>query len=193
MRRTDRLVDLVIDSLVSLRPGQPRRRGRDDGPQRSGRPPAARAAAVRLRGDDLSGRYAVRRGGAPHRAAGRQPRISRVGGRDASRSRVGLRCTTGTRGLAVVEHRTAGERGADVPERTMALTLFRSTRRTVFTDGEPNGQLIGDLNFRYWIAPLTGAPDRAQFVPVGAAVGGRTARRYSCGARTWRCIAANRR
>ena len=32
----------------------------------------------------------------------------------------------------------------DLPERPLALTLFRATRRTVFTDGEPGGQLLGD-------------------------------------------------
>lgn len=49
----------------------------------------------------------------------------------------------------------------DLPERPIALTLFRGTRRTVFTDGEPLGQLEGTLRFRYWVSPLTGAPDYA--------------------------------
>ena len=33
----------------------------------------------------------------------------------------------------------------DLPDRPIALTLFRATRRTVMTDGEPDGQLRGDL------------------------------------------------
>ena len=49
-----------------------------------------------------------------------------------------------------------------LPERPLALTLFRSTRRTVFTEGEPLGQLIGDLSFHYWITPLAAEPDRVQ-------------------------------
>ncbi len=56
---------------------------------------------------------------------------------------------------------------SDLPERPIGLTLFRATRRTVMTDGEPNGQLQGDLRFRYWIAPLAGEPDRAALCRLG--------------------------
>jgi alpha-mannosidase/mannosylglycerate hydrolase len=56
----------------------------------------------------------------------------------------------------------------DLPERPIALTLFRSTRRTVFTDGEPEGLLIGHkLAFRYLIVPLSGPIDRAGLCRLG--------------------------
>ena len=55
----------------------------------------------------------------------------------------------------------------DQPERTLALTLMRSTRTTVFTNGEPNGQLLGDWTFRYWLVPLAGEPDRVQLSRLG--------------------------
>ncbi len=46
------------------------------------------------------------------------------------------------------------------PQRTLALTLLRSTRTTVRTDGEPGGLLLGDYTFHYRLIPLTGKPDR---------------------------------
>lgn len=66
------------------------------------------------------------------------------------------------RGLAVV---TAGglleSAVQDRPDRPVALTLFRSTRRTKMTDGEPEGLLMNKtMVFRYRILPLQGAPDR---------------------------------
>ena len=64
------------------------------------------------------------------------------------------------RGLAVVSPGQLETAIIDTPERTLALTLFRATRHTVFTAGEPGGQLLGDLRFHYAIVPLIGAPDR---------------------------------
>jgi alpha-mannosidase/mannosylglycerate hydrolase len=55
----------------------------------------------------------------------------------------------------------------DTPERPIALTLFRGTSRTVFTNGEPNGQLLGKLTFRYWLTPLTGRPELARLCRLG--------------------------
>ncbi len=66
------------------------------------------------------------------------------------------------RGLAVIAdglHETAVR---DLPDRPIALTLLRATRRTVMTDGEPNGQLQGRHTFRYWIVSLQGDPDRVR-------------------------------
>jgi len=71
------------------------------------------------------------------------------------------------RGLAIVStglHEVAVQ---DLPERPLALTLFRATRRTVFTEGELLGQLFGDLTFHYWILPLAAEPDRAALCNVG--------------------------
>lgn len=66
------------------------------------------------------------------------------------------------RGLAVVSTGLMESGVLDLPERPVALTLFRSTRRTVFTDGEPGGQVQGELRFAYCIMPLRGAPQRAR-------------------------------
>jgi hypothetical protein len=73
----------------------------------------------------------------------------------------------GQRGLAVIGAGLVEAAVRDLPDRPIALTLFRATRRTVFTDGEPNGQLPGTLVFRYWIAPLTGEPDRSWLCELG--------------------------
>jgi alpha-mannosidase/mannosylglycerate hydrolase len=73
----------------------------------------------------------------------------------------------GERGLAVISSGLLESAVRDQPERPLALTLFRATRRTVFTDGEPNGQLPGDLHFRYWLAPLAAAPDRVALCRLG--------------------------
>jgi len=77
----------------------------------------------------------------------------------------------GSRGLAVIApglHETAVR---DLPDRPIALTLFRATRRTVFTDGEPHGQLQGELKFSYWVTPFSGAPDRARLAELGIQLG----------------------
>ena len=60
----------------------------------------------------------------------------------------------------------------DLPERPLALTLFRSTRRTVFTEGEPGGQLLGPLKFRYAIVPLQGAPERVKLAMLARKLAG---------------------
>ncbi len=76
----------------------------------------------------------------------------------------------GGRGLAVVSIGLLESAVRDQPERTLALTLMRSTRTTVLTNGEPNGQLLGDWTFRYWLAPLAGAPDRVRLSRLGQQV-----------------------
>src|SRR5690606_589598 len=73
----------------------------------------------------------------------------------------------GSRGVAVVSSGLHVSAVRDLPERPLALTLFRSTRRTVFTDGEPGGLLIGDLAFRYWLVPLAGPPDPVHLLHLG--------------------------
>jgi len=71
------------------------------------------------------------------------------------------------RGLAIVSTGLMEVAVQDLPERPVALTLFRSTRRTVFTEGEPLGQLFGELHFRYWIIPLANPPDRVALCYAG--------------------------
>ena len=71
------------------------------------------------------------------------------------------------RGLAVVSAGLLESAVQDLPQRPIALTLFRSTSRTVNTDGEPGGQLQGPLTYKYWIVPLAGAPSRARLSELG--------------------------
>ncbi|MBU3665440.1 MAG: glycoside hydrolase family 38 [Chthoniobacterales bacterium] len=75
------------------------------------------------------------------------------------------------RGLAVVSSGLLETCVRDLPGRPLALTLFRSTRRTVMTDGEPEGQLLGDLRFRYWVVPFRGAANRARLSNLGVLLG----------------------
>ena len=71
------------------------------------------------------------------------------------------------RGLAVVGDGLLETAVRDLPERPIALTLFRATGRTVGTTGEPGGQLPGTLMFDYWLVPLAGAPDRTHLCELG--------------------------
>ena len=75
------------------------------------------------------------------------------------------------RGLAVIADGLLETAVRDLPERPIALTLFRGTQRTVMTAGEPNGQLLGEMTFRYWLLPLGGAPDRARLSTLGQQLG----------------------
>lgn len=70
-------------------------------------------------------------------------------------------------GLAVVADGLLETAVRDLADRPIALTLFRGTRRTVFTDGEPEGQMRGPLSFRYFLVPLSGAPDRTELCELG--------------------------
>ncbi|MAE67942.1 MAG: glycoside hydrolase family 38 [Phycisphaeraceae bacterium] len=63
-------------------------------------------------------------------------------------------------GLAIIAPGLLETTVRDQSDRPIALTLFRATRRTIFRDGQPDGQMRGPMTFRYWIAPLAGAPDR---------------------------------
>ncbi|HPO16378.1 MAG TPA: hypothetical protein PLI09_23280 [Candidatus Hydrogenedentes bacterium] len=54
------------------------------------------------------------------------------------------------------------------PDHSLALTLFRATRQTVGTDGEPDGQLLQTLEFDYAIWPFLGAFDPAQAARIVA-------------------------
>jgi alpha-mannosidase/mannosylglycerate hydrolase len=78
----------------------------------------------------------------------------------------------GGRGLSVVSAGLLESAVRDLPERPIALTLFRSTRRTVGTNGEPGGQLLGDLHFRFWIVPLSERPDPVRLLHLGQQIAG---------------------
>lgn len=67
------------------------------------------------------------------------------------------------RGLALIAPGLLETAVRDRPDRAIALTLLRSTRRTVFTDGEPDGLLLNaELRYRMWLLPLRAAPNRSQ-------------------------------
>lgn len=54
--------------------------------------------------------------------------------------------------------------------RTLALTLFRSFARTVTTNGEPGGQLLGPLEFEYLLYPYAGRFDRVSALRMLASI-----------------------
>lgn len=60
----------------------------------------------------------------------------------------------GDRGLAVLSTGLYESAVRDAPARPIALTLFRGTRQTPFTSGEPGQQVLGELSFRYGLTPL---------------------------------------
>jgi alpha-mannosidase len=60
----------------------------------------------------------------------------------------------GGRGLAVVSTGLPESAVRNLPNRPIALTLLRSFRRTVFTNGEEGGQIQGTHEFAYSIVPL---------------------------------------
>lgn len=70
-------------------------------------------------------------------------------------------------GLAVVADALLETTVRDLPDRPLALTLLRGTRRTVFTTGEPDGQQRGPVTLRYRLVPLAGAPDRTRLCELG--------------------------
>lgn len=166
MRRSDELVTLVIDSLVSLRPGSDRLEVETK--------VANLASDHRLRVLFPTGAAAetylsdtpfdVVERPIPLRADNHLHRELEVETRpQQSWSAV----FDDHRGLAVVSSGLLESAIRNVADRTLALTLFRSTQRTVFTNGEPEGQLHGDLSFRYWLTPLTGEPDRVHLSLLG--------------------------
>ncbi len=75
------------------------------------------------------------------------------------------------RGLAIISTGLIESAVPDVEEKPLALTLFRSTRRTVATDGEPEGQIPGTMSFTYAIKPLSGSPGRRRLFDIGQALG----------------------
>lgn len=166
MRRTDALADLVIDSLVTLRPGRPRIEVTST--------VYNNVLDHRLRVLMLSGCTAdTYLADTPFDVVERpialnhENHLYRELEVETKPQQMWTAVFDKERGLAVVSTGLLESAVRDVPERTVALTLLRSTRRTVFTDGEPNGQIQGPHTFRYWIVPLTGAPDRPQLFRWG--------------------------
>jgi alpha-mannosidase/mannosylglycerate hydrolase len=166
MVRSDRLVDLVIDSLVSIRPGADRIEVETT--------VVNNAKDHRLRVLFPSGTSAqtyladspfdVVERPIPLRKDNHLYRELEV---ETKPQQSWTAVFDKDRGLAVVSVGLMESAVRDLPERPIALTLFRGTRRTVNTDGEPEGQLLGTMTFRYWIVPLTGEPDCSRLCRLG--------------------------
>lgn len=68
--------------------------------------------------------------------------------------------SNGKKGLALIAGHGLHEIAVrDDKPGTMALTLFRSFRKTVSTAGQERGQLQGCLEFKFGLAPFAGSPD----------------------------------
>ena len=166
MRRSERLVELVIDSFLTLRPGTSWvevetvvENAADDHRLRVLFPTGTRARTCLSDTpfDVVERPVALRPDNHLYRELEVETRPQQ------SWSAV----FSNDRGLAVVSSGQLETAVRDVDERILALTLFRGTRLTVWTDGEPRGQLRGPLRFRYWIVPLQGEPDRARMCYLG--------------------------
>lgn len=167
MVRSDQFVELVIDSLISLRPGQRH---------------LEIATTINNNADDHRVRVLLPSGtnaktylaDTPFDVVER-PIALRADNHEYRELEVETKpqqswtAVHGTKhGLAVVADGGLLETAVrDLPGRPIALTLFRGFRRTVFTDGEPGGQMRGSLTFRYAIVPLAGAPDRTRLSELG--------------------------
>ncbi|MFI5356633.1 MAG: glycoside hydrolase family 38 C-terminal domain-containing protein [Opitutales bacterium] len=165
--RSDRSTDLVIDSLISLRPGQSHldvqttvHNTADDHRMRVLLPSGTKALTYQADTpfDVVTRPVALRADNHTYREleVETKPQQTWTAVHDARR------------GLAVVADGSLLETAVrDLPGRPIALTLFRGTRRTVFTNGEPEGQQRGPLTFRYALVPLAGAPDPVQLGRLG--------------------------
>jgi len=78
----------------------------------------------------------------------------------------------GARGLAVVAPDLPETAVRDVPRRTLALTLLRGFRRTVYTDGEDGGQVLGRHSFRCCLVPFSGTVPRSELARVAQRLAG---------------------
>lgn len=79
---------------------------------------------------------------------------------------VGKRGSDGT-GLAFVSAGGLHECAAyDDDKHTLAVTLFRSFRKTVLTNGEEGGQIQGELRFQYGIVPLQAETSYADVIRI---------------------------
>jgi hypothetical protein len=166
MVRSERLVPMVLDSLISLRPGQDYLDVRttvdnpaDDHRVRVLCPSGAKTETflTDTAFDVVERRVALPPDNHEYRELNveTQPQQSWTAVHDAKA------------GLAVIADALLETAVRDTAERPVALTLFRGTRRTVFTDGEPGGQMRGTLVFHYFIKPLAGAPDRTELCELG--------------------------
>ena len=80
----------------------------------------------------------------------------------------------GQRGLAVISTGQPESAVRDLPERPIALTLFRSFAKTVGTGGEPGAQMLGRTTHRYWIYPHAGPLPVIELLRLGQCLAGDT-------------------
>ncbi len=74
-------------------------------------------------------------------------------------------------GLAVIARCGLHEYAVSpTPDHALALTLFRSTFKTVATPGEPDGELLGEMDFEYVLYPFGSAFDPRETLRIAAAV-----------------------
>jgi len=174
MIRAEALTDLVLESLVSLRPGADRveiettvHNTAEDHRLRVLFPTGAQADTYLADSafDVVERPIALR----PDRHLYRELEV------ETRPQQSWTAIYDGTRGLAVISTGLMESAVRDLPDRPIALTLLRCTRRTVMTDGEPGGQLLGAWTFRYWLVPLVGAPDVVRL--------GRLGQEIACGRR----------
>ncbi|MHB1293889.1 MAG: glycoside hydrolase family 38 N-terminal domain-containing protein [Anaerolineae bacterium] len=166
MTRSERIVDLVIDSLISLRPASDRievqttvHNVADDHRLRVLLPSGAQAQTYLA-----DSQFDVVERPIALRADNHVYRELEV---ETKPQQTWTAVYDGQQGLAVLSTGLLETAVRDLPDRPLVLTLFRGTRRTVMTNGQPEGQLRGDLHFRYWIAPLAAEPDRAALCRFG--------------------------
>ena len=166
MRRSEKLADLVVDHLVSLRPGsdyleiETRVQNKVKDHRLRVLFPSGALASTFFSDtpfDVVERPIALRKDNHLYRELEMETRPQQ------SWSAI----YGGERGLALISTGLMEISAIDMPDRPLALTLFRSTRRTVMTDGEPLGQLQGDLSFRYYLAPLSESPDRTRLFLLG--------------------------
>lgn len=94
------------------------------------------------------------------RACGDQPETAdwrEYGCAEKATSGVFFKCENERRGLAFISSYGLHE-CAVYPDGTMDVTLLRATNHTINTEGEPDGELQEDLEYRYALLPITG-PD----------------------------------
>jgi alpha-mannosidase/mannosylglycerate hydrolase len=73
----------------------------------------------------------------------------------------------GERGMAVISTGQPESAVRNLPERPIALTLFRGFARTVGQEGEPDGQMLGRTVHRYWLYPHVGGLPVADILRLG--------------------------
>ncbi|WOO43435.1 glycoside hydrolase family 38 C-terminal domain-containing protein [Rubellicoccus peritrichatus] len=72
-----------------------------------------------------------------------------------------------TRGLALFADGLTESMVCDTDEQPIALTLFRSISDFKFVNRNQKAQLLGSLNFRYWIKPINQDTDLSQLHQIG--------------------------